>query len=226
MKNPKLFKKFFQNIRKVVDNILSASPHLASLKLYWGGGNNNWLQKRGWFKSEKVGVPVDERGKPIPWYSYSMIEFLNRRLKSDLRVFEYGAGNSTLWYASKVQTIVSVEHSEDWYSKISVEAPQNVEIVHALDKESYLEQPLKFENFDIVVIDGLERKKCVEFALKSLKEKGVIILDDAHRPEYEEIVRKLSSSGFKQLPFVSIKALGASTWNTSIFYRDKNCLEI
>mgnify|MGYP001627469977 CR=1 FL=1 len=52
----------------------------------------------------------------IPWLVFSSISFLNKWLKKEMRVFEYGSGGSTLYFASRVERVISIEHSCEWYS--------------------------------------------------------------------------------------------------------------
>lgn len=50
----------------------------------------------------------------IPWITFSAIDFLNRYLKGDMKVFEYGGGGSTLFFSSRVNELVTIEHNRDW----------------------------------------------------------------------------------------------------------------
>jgi len=53
-----------------------------------------------------------------PWISFSAIRFLKKIIRKDMRVFEYGSGGSTLFWISRVQEVVSVEHDHSWYSNM------------------------------------------------------------------------------------------------------------
>ena len=53
-----------------------------------------------------------------PWINFGAIEFLKKIVRPDMRVFEYGSGGSTLFWSSRVQEVVSVEHDFIWYSKM------------------------------------------------------------------------------------------------------------
>jgi hypothetical protein len=54
----------------------------------------------------------------IPWISFAAIGFLKKIVRPDMRVFEYGSGGSTMFWASRVQEVVSVEHDLAWYTNI------------------------------------------------------------------------------------------------------------
>lgn len=51
-----------------------------------------------------------------PWISFSAVRYLKGIIRKDMRVFEYGSGGSTLFWISRVQELVSVEHDTSWYS--------------------------------------------------------------------------------------------------------------
>jgi hypothetical protein len=55
---------------------------------------------------------IDHR---VPWLVFSCIDFLDQWLKKDMQVFEYGSGGSTLYFAEKVGTIISIEHDAKWF---------------------------------------------------------------------------------------------------------------
>lgn len=185
----------------------------------------------GWFRSCKEGASVDKGGLPIPWMTYSSIDFIKPRLKSTFDLFEYGCGNSTLFYASLVHTVTSVEHEEDWAELVKKKSPENVTLL-TQDLEyggdyckSCIGQSMKY---DIVVIDGRDRVNCVKQVVSSgaLKEDGVIIFDNTDRTCYEEAYLLLLNLGYKRLDFFGIGPLVQIKTCTSVFYKKNNVLEI
>src|SRR5258707_11961351 len=56
----------------------------------------------GWTNSVATENVVGLSNKPLPWVTYPFIEFIAERLKNNLEIFEFGCGNSTLYYADKV----------------------------------------------------------------------------------------------------------------------------
>jgi predicted O-methyltransferase YrrM len=48
-------------------------------------------------------------------------ELLARNLKSGARVFEYGSGGSTIYFARTAREVVSVEHEPLWYQRVEAE---------------------------------------------------------------------------------------------------------
>ena len=187
-----------------------------------------YLKETGWIKSSILQKPVDDSGNPIPWNTYSFIDFISQRLKKNMSIFEYGSGYSTLYYQKKVNFVASVEHDMDWYNKISLMASNNVKLCHQpLEGITYENAPMKFkELFSIIIIDGEKRVECMNEAIKYLKDDGVIVLDDSHWDEFKAGVEFLKLNNFKQIPFFSISPGFFSKNCTSIFYKENNCLDI
>lgn len=53
-----------------------------------------------------------------PWIALNSISFLRRILRRDSRVFEYGSGGSTLFFAKRVREVFSVEHDRKWFENV------------------------------------------------------------------------------------------------------------
>jgi len=188
-----------------------------------------YLLETGWFESFKSGEPVDADLKPIPWFTYSAIDLLKERLNNNLRLLEFGSGNSTLFFAERTKKIISLEHNKDWHQKVFSKLHENVELIYtssATDKD-YL-QPLVENNlkFDVIIIDGLFRNECIMSSIHHLSERGVIILDDSERDVYAEGITILLNNGFKRLDFSGIAPGIFFRKCTTIFYKNKNCLNI
>ena len=54
----------------------------------------------------------------LPWFSFGAINYLARRLIGKETVYEYGGGGSTLWLASRVNRVVTIENDPDWHAKL------------------------------------------------------------------------------------------------------------
>jgi len=187
------------------------------------------LKDDGWFRSFTEEASIDAEGDPVPWFTYPAIEFIKKRINKDLLVFEYGCGGSTLWWASRVKEVVSVEHDEKWYKKISSSIPDNVFIIH-IELEyggNYSKKIKEFNNkFDIVVIDGRDRVNCALNCLDALKPDGVVIWDNSDRTEYMGGYNFLLEHGFKKIEFVGMCPVVNFKSETAIFYRQNNIFNI
>ena len=90
----------------------------------------SYLVHSGFLKSCAVGHPCRQDGSPLPWMNYAVIHFLEERLKGSLSLFEYGSGYSTLFFAGRVDTVVSVESDRDWFEALQSMCPENVTLIH------------------------------------------------------------------------------------------------
>jgi hypothetical protein len=190
----------------------------------------NHLSKSGWKRSVVHKLPVDRNGNALPWLTYSSINFLTGRLQKSFSVFEYGSGNSTIWFSTYVNEIISIEHDKRWFDKLDngfKNIPNITYEYRDLATSSYQNEILNFTNkFDIIVIDGRQRIACSLNSLKALKKDGVILWDNSDRDEYQKGYNYFLNSGFKRLDFYGMGPVSAHSWCTSIFYRKDNCLNI
>lgn len=220
-----------------------------------------FLAPSGWARSAAEARPVRADGSPLPWFTYGAIEFLEQILRSTDRVFEYGAGLSTLWWQSRVKSITSVEHDEGWIACLSPELTENTQLRHSnrhmepsedhkpivddyhrrMHRTSWPDYDVNkvvrrglvddgfehyaasimesLESYDIIIIDGMARRLCCEFAIKKLSHDGVIVLDNSNRRDYDAAYDILEESGFRQISFWGLVP-GASFYTcTSIFVR-------
>lgn len=191
--------------------------------------NKGYLYEMGWFESFRRNLVIDREGNPIPWITYPCLSFLSERIKDDFIVFEFGSGNSTLWWASRSRRVVSCEHSLDWYKFISARVPNNVEIKYVpLDfGDAYSGLIKNYRKvFDIIFIDGRDRVNCVRNSINALKSNGVLVLDNSDLEDYVVALNFMREEGFKRIDFIGPGPINTAVWRTSIFYRDINVLNI
>ena len=187
---------------------------------------DGYLVEIGWFRSFKEKRSVDKDGNSVPWIAYPAIDFIKSRIKNDMKVFEYGSGASTSWWARLVKEIDSVEHNEKWFELVQKTKPTNSNVFLETGEEYFSRIVSMDKKYDIVFIDGLDRNKCVEPSLSGLKENGIIIWDDSQLEEYNSGYEILYKNGFKHLFFTGISPVYNDKVETSIFYRADNCLGI
>jgi len=89
-----------------------------------------YLKEKGWYLSVKNQQSINFNNEPIPWYTYPSINFAERILKLNHNIFEFGCGNSSLWFSSRCATIKSVEHDNKWSTHIASKAPSNLNICY------------------------------------------------------------------------------------------------
>jgi len=210
-----------------VASVLQLLTSPRRLKMILSFNHKGYFVDIGWFKSFDTRSAVDKDGSAIPWVTYPFIDFIRERIKKQHTVFEFGSGNSTLFYAKYAGTVVSVEHNKEWHDKIVSEKAENAEMIYC-DLEyggDYCRMPVKLgKKFDLIIIDGRDRVNCCKTAPEALSENGVIILDNSEREAYKPGIDFLVQSGYKHLFFSGIVPGLFYRVTTSIFYKDGNCL--
>ena len=149
-------------------------------------------------------------------------------MNNNLNILEFGSGNSTIFLAERVKKVTSLEHSKEWYQKISGKVSANVEsiLTSPFSAQDYLQPLIEETKFDVIIVDGLFRNECIKASLKHLSEVGIIILDDSERTDYAEGISSLIKNGFRQINFSGIAPGIFFRKCTAIFYKDINCLSI
>jgi hypothetical protein len=189
----------------------------------------NVARRTHWLESAFHGQPLDEAGQPCPWFTYSALHFLFSRDVTGLRIFEYGSGCSTAWWAANARSVVSVEHDADWFHKLHPTVPSNVTYLYReLEHDGeYARQIIHHANsVDIVVIDGRDRVNCAKNCVGRLSPQSVVIWDNSDRTKYEEGYAALISDGYRRIDFRGFGPTSYNPWTTSFFYKTGNCLGI
>ncbi|RRB02047.1 class I SAM-dependent methyltransferase [Larkinella rosea] len=170
----------------------------------------------GHFKSAANWQSIDKDANPIPWYSYPAIEFIKQLDLSNKTVFEYGSGNSTLFWASRCMRVVAVEDDPKWFDTIKSKLPPNVEYLMAADKETYLNAIGNYADpFDIIIIDGSHRLECTQAALNRLSPTGFFILDNSDwHPISSKHLRELDRI---EIDFSGFNPINGYTTTTSLY---------
>lgn len=211
-------------LRQMIRNFLVTTNLKGPIQLLTH--QNSALQNAGWFKSHNAIQSIDQEGKPIPWCAYSFIYFIDARLKRDFRVFEYGSGHSTLWYAKKVKEIIAVEHDDVWQAKVSSELPTNARVIFRQLENGYTSEISHHGTFDIVIVDGRRRAECAHSILTALKPDGIIVWDDSDRSDFLDCKEIFTNHHFREIQFKGLAPIGVNFRQTSILYRSDNCLGI
>jgi len=212
-----MFKKIVELIAPgvVIKNVECIKKELKNFKSL-AADYGQWASIKGWRS-------VDEQGGPIPWYTYPATEYLSHLKMEDFTVFEYGSGNSTLWWARNARSVVSVEDDEVWYRRVSAGfSGGGVKFLLRVDKESYVSSA-DF-SADIFVIDGKYRRECAEQVVK-YKNGLMLILDNSDwHPRTVDFIKK--NLGWMQVDFHGFGPINCYTWTTTIFVNPGRCSEL
>lgn len=168
-------------------------------------------------------VCVDKLGNPIPWYTFPAIDYLGQFDYRDKKIFEFGCGNSSRWWAKRAKIVRSVEDNFMWMGKWTLEFKEpNIEILFRKEGEEYYNAILETEDkYDVIVIDGKCRENCAKTALERRADGGIIIVDDSDRintsKEYVETMENLKEQDFIQVDFFGFCPMTTYTKTTSLF---------
>ena len=121
----------------------------------------------------------------LPWYNEPTIAFLNKILNNKLTVFEYGGGNSTLFYARQTKKVYTIETRKKWvdYILFNGQVFNNIEIKLCSFLPNFANEIESFSinKFDLIVIDLRDRSVCLHKSINFLKPGGIILLDNSER---------------------------------------------
>lgn len=138
----------------------------------------------------------------VPWLCYHAIKPVESLINRDSRVLEFGSGMSTVWFAQRCRFVHSIEHEPQWHEYIrSLLGRKHLTNVRLeLRTSDYAELSAYPDGtIDFVLVDGLEREKCVDAALAKVRPGGSIYLDNSDkvgvRPAETRLLRAVAERG-------------------------------
>jgi hypothetical protein len=164
------------------------------------------------------GESIDSDDNPIPWFTYPCIDYLKNLDLRDKSVFEWGSGNSTLFWANRCKDVTSVENDQAYYKKNKCRLKHNIRLFLRVKSNEYVCTIAECnKKFDIIVVDGRWRLDCAKLAIKYVTDDGIIILDNSDW--HFKSTRFLREQNLIQVDFSGFGALNAYTWATSVFFK-------
>jgi SAM-dependent methyltransferase len=203
--------------------------------------------KKSWVLSNKLGMAVDDDNQNIPWFNYLAVDFLQKycQKNSNLTVFEFGCGSSTLFFQKYSYRTFSLETNKNWF-KIITQKLSNIAVgqwnenyfsnqnslcgaevfllENAYQNPNYyhfLANNFQHRQFDIILIDSLHRKQCALNSIEFLKPNGLLIVDDFERKNYHKIAQYLEKQGFYCQNFIDLAMGQLKIKQTAIFSINK-----
>jgi predicted O-methyltransferase YrrM len=125
--------------------------------------------------------------RATPWISYRATWQLGRMIRRDWRIVEFGAGMSTIWFASRAQFVLSIESDPGWFNRVRMMLEKrgvtNVQLEYRAmeDCEQYASLGAE-KSFDLALIDGHCRDRCVAPCMRAVRNHGYIYLDNTDQP--------------------------------------------
>lgn len=147
----------------------------------------------------------------MPWYTYAAVQWLDQLDLSGLDVFEFGSGNSTVWWAERCRSLTSVEHDPDWYDRTVSKVPPSTDYLLISDPAEYV--GACSSDYDVIIVDGVYRYDCAAQAVNHLRDGGLIIVDNGDW--MWNTTAFLRDRGFTQVDFVGPGPINDYTWSTS-----------
>lgn len=214
-----------------LENMNIALAHILLLAGDWAYMNRllpkdtNFFMTSGFLNSIGMGRPINNLDQPVPWFTYPAIDFLDGIVQREWSVFEWGSGNSTLWWASRVESVTAVEDDATWFEEVTKQMPENAKVLKREGPE-YYSAISEFEGstFDAIIVDGSSRNDCARFAVSHLKENGILIFDNSDDGRYEESSDFLKDMGFLRIDFWGLIPSYLYKNCTSIYFKDPQIL--
>lgn len=135
-----------------------------------------------------------------PWWNRDAIAYLATHLRAGDRVWEWGAGGSTVWLVERGANVTSIEEDPAWASKVQQRCPDaDVRFIGGthdgvLRSRQWVRTEMFFDDYvgsidaepdesiDVVIVDGRCRIDCVRRAVPKVRKGGLIVLDDTEQP--------------------------------------------
>ncbi len=150
----------------------------------------------------------ENQNPDAPWFATNSISYIEKILKPEFTVFEWGSGRSTIWFAQRVEKVISVEGNRDWFDNVNNELNEKnlnhkVELYFKEISTSYDYDPKEVEEYisviknfpdrslDVVVVDGHCRHECLKACISKVRPGGYLILDNSDLPEFADFLSSL-----------------------------------
>lgn len=98
---------------------------------------------RPWHNTSKSELNVSN--DKTPWIVYPAKRWLDFHLTSDMSVFEWGSGGSTIYFSKRVKQLISIEHDPTWFSRVM----NRLKAENYSNYKYYLSEGKKIENLNV-----------------------------------------------------------------------------
>jgi hypothetical protein len=125
-----------------------------------------------------------------PWVVPAATKFVDLMLKPSDVLLELGSGSSTVWYARRVEHVLSLENDSEWARRVALQLAEqpNAEVRHCVLGESFA-GALQELRPTILIVDHTDspifsRNDAIRMALQVPNCLRSIVLDDSDRLGY------------------------------------------
>lgn len=125
--------------------------------------------------------------RDVPWLTDGAVDFLEALLERTpgTRVLEFGTGASTLWFARRRVSMISIDHDPAWHASVCQRLPASTSADVRLCERPYYPVAADFpsDSFDLVLVDGRDRVACVRYTTRLVRPGGFMLVDNTERVE-------------------------------------------
>src|SRR5688572_14616120 len=149
----------------------------------------------------------NELRMPFPWYTRPCLEWLLSIDMRFTRTWEYGMVDSTQWYIKKGAIVKGVDNNPYYNKHNGMVEETKYRYVTAIETSGM---------HDIVVIDGVFRDDCTQYALEFLKPGGYLIIDNYKQPSADLKEWPLTEKLIEGMEIMEFKEPGHQDWQTIV----------
>lgn len=123
----------------------------------------------------------DPLSMALPWLTFDAIRVIDKHLVPGTRLFEYGSGHSTLYWAQRGIRVHSMEDHADWFeiARCKLSELPNAKVSFAPDEKGYVRGIDAVDgDFDVVLVDGAFRMACIDAAVSRVRPGGLLVVDN------------------------------------------------
>lgn len=182
---------------------------------------NGALGQLGWKYVNLQSLRISGQ-KPVPWFIYGAIDFVEHTISPEAYVLELGGGASTAFWEDRGNNVVVIESDSRWAGKLShfFSGSSNVKIIFLSEINSQTLADLGLDSFDVIVndFDG-DRSEVAEWMIEHLNPKGWIIWDNSDRLSAVSGISTLRQTGFGWVSFFGLGPINSFAHETSVYSR-------
>ena len=172
-------------------------------------------------QEDKYWLGTDNLERGNPWLTPASIAYLEPKLSKQTTVLEFGMGGSTIFFARRCQSVVSVDDKLVWVDKVTAklkdDALTNVQLQHCRRERSMIRFIKKLSaerrRFDVILVDTgakCDAGKICEAVEPLLVPQGLLVIDNYYG-HHASFVSFLVKPGWECLDFNDPHWYGSGT---------------
>jgi len=154
-----------------------------------------------------------------PMLSAPFLDWFDSYDFSDFNLVEFGSGNSTNYFAEKVEDVVSFETDINFYNNFKSGLFENVDyrFIQKYDLENKVPD-IEINDKTIVFIDSASNRFLLTKNIFKIKFPNILILDNSH--DYKNTCKFIYNQGYSEIPFWGLRFNEVEESCTSVFIKN------